>query len=160
VANGVADTAYDYTHGSPGEIFGRVSGDVVLVGLTRGAGRVGGGGRMLTRPRGQLVDYARQIREGGHPIAASRRTIAVGEDAQGNLFAGSSNGFDKGMKSKAAELGVMPVRSDSNLHAEEDLLREVPDLTRVGTSKRTPCGPSEHNCEAQLRARGIDIDND
>ena len=39
-------------------------------------------------------------------------------------------------------------------------LRDVPDLRRVGTSVRDPCGPDEHNCRQQLLDRGVEIEND
>jgi RHS repeat-associated protein len=111
--------------------------------------------------RGRLKALANEIREGGvHAPARNQRTIAVGEDAQGVLWAGSSNGFDKGQRAAADRLGVQRVPSRKGAHAEENLLREVPELKRAGTSKRAPCGAGEHNCAAQLERAGVEIDND
>ena len=47
----------------------------------------------------------------------------------------------------------------SLLCSEENLMDAVPDLERVGTAKRSPCGSDEHNCFDQLSERGIEIDN-
>lgn len=102
---------------------------------------------------------ADEIREAGSVQAWSRRTIAVGEDASGGLHAGSSNGFDAGQRAAADRLGVRRVPSHRGTHAEEDLLREVPDLRRVGTSRRAPCGPGEHDCAGQLQHADVEVDN-
>ena len=111
--------------------------------------------------RGELVEKAKQIRSAGtHPASRNQRTIAVGEDAEGNLYAGSSNGFDSGQQQAAESLGIKPVRCMPQAHAEENLMREVSNLKRVGTSVRVPCGASEHNCRGQLISRGIKIDNE
>ncbi len=110
-------------------------------------------------PARGLHAVADEIRTSGHPIAASRRTIAVGEDATGRLYVGSSNGLDSGMRDAARRLGVEPVPSRTDLHAEEELMEAIADLTRVGTSRRLPCGPDEHNCAQQLRDRGIKVTN-
>lgn len=119
----------------------------------RGAGELPGG--MI-----KLQGLAQEIRLAGtHPISRTRRTIAVGEDADGALFAGSSNGFDSGQRAAAARLGVTCVSCRAGSHAEENLIREVPNLRRVGTSSRSPCGAGEHNCAGQLRDRGIQIEN-
>jgi hypothetical protein len=88
------------------------------------------------------------------------RTIAVGEDASGKPYVASSNGLDAGQRAMAQELGLTIVKSAAGRHAEENLLDSVPDLIRVGTDKRYPCGSAEHNCLQQLRDRGIIIDND
>ena len=111
------------------------------------------------KQRGKLQKLAAEIREGGSEQARNRRVIAVGEDADGALHAGSSNGFDAGQRAAADRLGIQRVPSRRGAHAEEDLLREVPGLKRVGTSRRSPCGPGEHNCAGQLRAAGVEIDN-
>jgi RHS repeat-associated protein len=109
----------------------------------------------------ELINKADIIREAGlHPASRNQRTIAVGEDAAGGLHAGSSNGFDRGQRAAAEKLGVRCVRCKGDNHAEENLLREVPDLRKVGTSKRSPCGPGEHNCRGQLEQRGVKIEND
>jgi RHS repeat-associated protein len=108
-----------------------------------------------------LVEKADQIRKAGnHPASRNQRTIAVGEDSNGKLHAASSNGFDRGQRAEAESLGINCVSCSKGAHAEENLLREVPDLQRVGTSKRSPCGASEHNCRGQLEAKGVKIDND
>jgi hypothetical protein len=108
---------------------------------------------------GSLVEKAAAIRNAAaHPQARSRRTIAVGEDAEGRLHAGSSNGFDRGQRAAAESMGIRCVGCKAGAHAEENLLREVPELRRIGTSARSPCGPSEHNCEAQLLERGVEIE--
>lgn len=119
--------------------------------------------------QGQLQSLSNRIRvAGGHPAAVNQRTIAVGRDSQGRLFAGSSNGFDAGQRAAADALGIprVPSRTIPNpagghtrLHAEENLLNAVPELRTVGTSKRFPCGASERNCGAQLQAAGVKVDN-
>lgn len=110
---------------------------------------------------GDLVAKAEKIRKAGtHPASRNQRTVAVGENSEGELFAGSSNGFDKGQRAAAEELGVKCVSCKKGQHAEENLLREVPDLKRVGTSSRAPCGAGEHNCRGQLLEKGVEIDND
>ena len=80
-------------------------------------------------------------------------------DSNGALHAGSSNGFDAGQRAKADELGIKRVPTGKNKHAEENLMKCVRGLKSVGTSKRDPCGPGEHDCEGQLKNAGIDIDN-
>lgn len=74
------------------------------------------------------------------------------------MFAGSSNGFDRGQRAAAEARGVICVSCKKGAHAEENLMREVPDLKPVGTSKRSPCGPSAHNCAGQLANRGVGRD--
>lgn len=106
-----------------------------------------------------LHEIADEIRSAGHKIAASRRTIAVGLDQQGQLWVASSNTLDKGMKAAAARLGVRQVPSLKGLHAEESLIRQVSDLMFVGTSKRLPCGPGEHNCQSLLDSLKIALTN-
>jgi hypothetical protein len=69
------------------------------------------------------------------------------------------NGLDSGMRDAAGRLGVEPVLSRPGLHAEEELMEAMTDLIRVGTSRRLPCGPSEHYCAQQLRNRGIIVTN-
>ncbi len=103
---------------------------------------------------------AREIRVSGtHAAARNQRVIAVGVDRKGNLYAGSSNYFDKGQKAATDRLGVKRVKADRKLHAEEELMAEVDDLVRVGTSKLDPCGPDWHDCLGQLLSKGIEIDN-
>ncbi len=110
--------------------------------------------------QGKLQALAKRIREAGtHPASKNQRVIAVGMDAEGKLFAASSNGFDRGQKAMADALGIKAVPSKAGHHAEENLLREVSDLKAVGTSKRWPCGPTEHNCAQQLIDRGVILDN-
>jgi RHS repeat-associated protein len=110
----------------------------------------------VSRPLHEIAD---EIRTSGHPIAANRRTIAVGQDSLGNLHVGSSNRLDAGMRTSAERLGVNQVPSIRGLHAEEELMQAIPDLKAVGTSKRSPCGASEHNCAGQLADRGITVTN-
>jgi hypothetical protein len=104
-------------------------------------------------------DLAEEIRLGGHFLAAARRTIAVGQDAAGSLFVASSNRLDSGMRAVAQRLGVKEIPSVIGKHAEEVLMEGVPDLVRIGTSKRLPCGLGEHNCLEQLISKGIEITN-
>lgn len=106
-----------------------------------------------------LTDIASDIRTSGlHPAAVNQRTIAVGQDTSGNLYVGSSNGFDAGQREAIDTHGVQRVPGSGSLHAEEELLRAVPDLQRIGTSVRAPCGPGEHNCLQQLVDRGVTIE--
>ena len=112
-----------------------------------------------------LRSLAEQIADSGeHFLSQKLRTVAVGRNAQGQLFAASSNGLDAGQRAKALELGITPLNSSTvfvdgkNLHAEEVLLKEVDDLAAVGTWKRAPCGPDEHNCLQQLIDRNIKIE--
>ena len=94
-----------------------------------------------------LKDLANQIRTSGlHPASINQRTIGVGVDNEGALFAGSSNGFDPGQRATLDRLGITRVPGSQALHAEEELLRGVADVQRVGTSVRAPCGPFEHDC--------------
>lgn len=112
---------------------------------------------LLTVP--QLKELAREIRtSGGNPQAVDRRTIAVGQMLDGSLYAGSSNGFDRGMREAAKRLGINPVPSSRGHHAEENLMKwlNAEHLFRVGTDKRAPCGSNEHNCAGQLDGNGIE----
>lgn len=106
--------------------------------------------------KGELKSAAKQIREAGtHPASRNQRVISVGEDANGNIFAGSSGGFDKGQRAAADALGVQRVPTRAGRHAEENLLDAVPDLQRVGTDALDPCP----RCLPQLIERGVKIDN-
>lgn len=59
-----------------------------------------------------LRDLAWQARTSGvHPAAVNMRTIAVGADDQGRLWAASSNGFDRGQRATLERLGITPFRS-------------------------------------------------
>ncbi|WP_217602150.1 RHS repeat-associated core domain-containing protein [Chitinophaga sp. GbtcB8] len=116
---------------------------------------------------GFLTGLAKDISDSGdHFFSQKLRTVAVGQDADGKLFAASSNGLDAGQRAKAIELGVTPLNSSTvmvdgkNLHAEEVLLKEVDDLKAVGTWKRAPCGADEHNCLQQLIDKGVKIECD
>lgn len=84
----------------------------------------------------------------------NQRTIAVGADESGNLFAGPSNGFDRGQRQAADSLGVtrVPIRTVNGVrqHAEENLLLSSHGIVRLGTSKRMPCGPKEHDWASRL----------
>jgi RHS repeat-associated protein len=112
------------------------------------------------KPKGALQKLAKMIREAGkHKPAINQRVIAVGQNAAGVLFAGSSNGFDAGQRAMADKLGIQRVPSSTGNHAEENLVKCVPDLKSVGTSKREPCGPTEHNCAGKLAELKIDVDN-
>jgi hypothetical protein len=104
-----------------------------------------GGARMW------LKEMADQVRMSGlHPAAINQRTIAVGMDSAGNLFAGSSNGFDAGQRTALEMLGISRVPGVGMLHAEEELVASVPDLERIGVSGPPICGPESHNCLALL----------
>ena len=117
--------------------------------------------RTYARISGDLVRKAEQIRLAGtHSASRNRRTIAVGEDQHGNLYAASSNRFDRGQRAAAKALNIQCVNCRGKAHAEEHLIREVPGLRRVGTSNQPPCGPSGNNCRGQLLERGVVIDND
>jgi RHS repeat-associated protein len=106
-----------------------------------------------------LKDMASEVRDAGlHPAARNQRVIAVGSDGSGGLHAGSSNGFDAGQRAALERLGINRVPGSAKLHAEEELLRALDDLKKVGTSKRMPCGPSEHDCLRQLVERGVEIE--
>lgn len=112
-----------------------------------------------TATRPSLRALAAQVREAGiHAAARNQRVIAVGEDGAGGLHAGSSNGFDAGQRAQLEALGITRVPGSGSLHAEEELIRGVTGLKRVGTSKRDPCGPAEHNCAQQLAERGIEVE--
>jgi hypothetical protein len=111
-----------------------------------------------TRPT-DLKSMAEEVRSAGtHPASRNQRTIAVGQDSKGNLHVRSSNGLDAGQRAARDRLGLQSVPGSGNLHAEEELLRSVPDLERVGTSARMPCGPLEHNCALQLAERGVVVE--
>ena len=118
-------------------------------------GKVGG-----KAGKGELVKLAEKVRNAGDRQAKNMRTIAVGESKDGVRYVGSSNRLDKGQKEKASQLGLRAVKDRKGKHAEEDLMDQVPELKRVGSNKRAPCGPDEHNCRRQLQDRGIEIDND
>jgi len=106
-----------------------------------------------------LKALAEDIRTSGDNLQSiTRRTIAVGQDKAGKLFAGSSNGFDKGMRAALTRLGITRVPGSGKLHAEEELLRGVPNLKRVGTSVRAPCGPAENNCAQQLKDANVEVE--
>ena len=75
--------------------------------------------------------------------------------SEGRLSVGSSNAFDKGQREMADKLNLERVPTKRGHHAEENLMAAKDDLTAVGTYKRAPCGPSEHNCAGQLAERGI-----
>jgi hypothetical protein len=106
---------------------------------------------------------AKQIRLAGtDPQSRDRRTFAVGKDDQGKLWAGSSNGFDKGQKAMCVQLGIETVPTRYDKHAEENLLAHwwlEQHLKVVGTSKLDPCGPEWHDCEGQLLQKRVIIDN-
>jgi len=116
--------------------------------------------RLANRPPpGGLRHLARTIRLAGEsPQSRNMRTIAVGQDEAGNLKAGSSRGFDKGQRECCKVLGIEMVPSSAGKHAEENLLKGFPGMRRIGTDARQPCGPGEHNCAAQLRAAGVQIE--
>lgn len=114
---------------------------------------------------GILTELAKEISESAdHFLAEVCRTVSVGQDATGGLFAASSNGLDPGQVAKCQELGVTPLNTSTihvngkNLHAEEVLLKNVDNLEAVATWKRMPCGLSEHNCMQQLTDAGIKVE--
>ncbi|QWW19103.1 hypothetical protein I6B53_08240 [Schaalia sp. 19OD2882] len=105
-----------------------------------------------------LREMAEQIRLNAESFFPRvRRTIAVGMDSKGGLWAGSSNGFDRGQAAMCDKLGIEIVPTMNGKHAEEELLNGVPDLVAVGTSNRMPCGPAEHDCAGQLADKGIQV---
>ena len=121
---------------------------------------VAGNLAVKVRPTGMtaLKRAASEIREAGlHPAARNQRVIAVGVGRGRQIYAGSSNGFDAGQRAALARLGIKRVPGSGRLHAEEELLRAVPRLRRVATSRLAPCGPAKHNCAAQLKARGVKV---
>lgn len=125
-----------------------------------GCGLIGGINPVTGKKIGHLQELAQLIREAGkHKASVNQRTIAVGMDDSGALHAGSSNGFDAGQRAMADRIGVIRVPTAGGKHAEENLIKCVPGLKSVGTSKRDPCGPSEHDCAGQLKAAGINVDN-
>lgn len=108
-----------------------------------------------------LKGYAQQIREAGlHPASVNERTIAVGQDAAGNLSAGSSNGFDAGQRAMADSLNIRRAPNLFGKHAEENLISDYEGklwpLERVGTDPQGPCGPTWHDCAGQLGNLGIE----
>ncbi|MEN7551947.1 RHS repeat-associated core domain-containing protein [Rapidithrix thailandica] len=116
---------------------------------------------------GYLQELAKQISDAGeHFFARKLRTVAVGQFSNGNLYSSSSNGLDKGQVAKSKELGITSLNTSTvhvdgqNLHAEEVLMHKIPDMEAVGTYKRLPCGPDEHDCLGQLKRKGIKIDCD
>jgi RHS repeat-associated protein len=106
-----------------------------------------------------LKDLAEQVRLGAsHPAAKNQRVIAIGEDSQGGLHAGSSAGFDAGQRAVLRLLGIGRVPAIPGYHAEEEVLTAVPDLLRIGISGQPPCGPEIHDCLQQLTDAGVEID--
>jgi hypothetical protein len=82
----------------------------------------------------------------------------VGADANGQRYAGSSNGFDKGQNKAADAAGVIRVPSKKGNYAQENLVQQDPDLKKVGTWKRVPWGSSEHDCAGQLSKVGVQVE--
>ena len=111
-----------------------------------------------------LMDMAIKVNQGGpntHPLyGIILRTHAVAEDANGQLWVGaSSGGFDSEQRQVAEGLGLNFVQTRGDNHAEENLMQQVPNIVRMGTS-RAPCppGPKTHGCAVQLQERGIIVD--
>ena len=110
---------------------------------------------------GRAAISAVQVAVTGKGMTKSAREVA--EDtrkgvialSEGRLSVGSSNAFDKGQREMADKLNLERVPTKRGHHAEENLMAAKDDLTAVGTYKRAPCGPSEHNCAGQLAERGI-----
>jgi RHS repeat-associated protein len=106
-----------------------------------------------------LKSLADQVRLGArYPQAAKMRVIAIGENSQGELFAGSSNGFDPGQLRVLKELGIGRVPAIEGYHAEEEILTYVPDLVRIGVSGQPPCSPERHDCLGKLIRAGVEIE--
>jgi RHS repeat-associated protein len=107
-----------------------------------------------------LVRIADEIRLAGHPVSANMRTIVVGRDAEGRLYAATSSGrWDPGMRAEAERRGIACVRATGKCHAEENMLREAPQVKEIGTAKQAPCGPGRHDCRGQLDAAGVKVQN-
>jgi ligand-binding sensor domain-containing protein len=108
-----------------------------------------------------LREMAREIHGSAkHPLAL-RKTIAVGQDAEGNLWVGSSNGLDRGQDLARQRLGIQRVLGSANLHAEGELLRAdergLLKLKSVGTWSRMPCADAGYMCAERLDARGVTV---
>ncbi|WP_454854038.1 RHS repeat-associated core domain-containing protein [Promicromonospora soli] len=67
---------------------------------------------------------------GIHAAARNNRTIAIGVNADGRLFAGSSNGFDAGQRAALERWGITRVPGSGKPHAER-VLRARPDLASI-----------------------------
>jgi hypothetical protein len=91
-------------------------------------------------------------------LARNMRVFAVGVDASGKPYVGSSNGFDPGQKEMADRLNITRVPSSRGNHAEENLLKADVGIMKVGTWHRMPCGPMEHDCLKQLISRGVEVE--
>jgi len=98
-------------------------------------------------------------KSGGHPATRNQRVMAVGRSRSGNVYVGSNAGFDRGQREAADRLGVIRVPTHGGMHAEENLVLSVPDLTEVGTARLYPCGPDQHDCQGLLTRGGIKIVN-
>jgi hypothetical protein len=133
-------------------------------GADQGSGSGGGGGAPACIPEEgggpqSLKSLADQVRLAGrHPAAINQRVIAIGEDSQGQLHAGSSSYFDAGQRAALRELGIGRVPPIQGYHAEEEILTGVPDLVRIGISGQPPCGPEAHDCLGQLTNAGVEIE--
>jgi len=111
-----------------------------------------------------LKNLAQQVREAGnHFLSRTLRTVAVGQDEAGALTVASSNGLDAGQQAMARTLGIRPITSLLDKHAEETLIADnlarnggTSTLRRVASDVRAPCGLAEHNCAGQLDALGIE----
>jgi len=107
-----------------------------------------------------LREMAREVSHSGSGFAR-RRTVAVGADSNGRLWAGSSNGFDAGQRAALERLGIQRVPGSAGLHAEEELLRALrteggpSSFTSIGTFSRMPCSDAGHMCAQQLFDWGI-----
>jgi RHS repeat-associated protein len=108
-----------------------------------------------------LREMAREVHGAADSPFALRRTIAIGQDAEGSLWAGSSNGFDRGQRAALERLGINRVVGSNTLHAEGELLRAdkggLFTLKSVGTWSRMPCADAGFMCAASLDARGVTV---
>lgn len=126
------------------------------------------GEAMAVLSRGGLQRKADAILDAADDIGRSQRTVAVAEDANGRLWAGSSRGgFSRSQKQKLEELGITPVPTRKNKkrggynHAEENLVDELGNkIERMGTT-RAPCSghKSGADCASLVEEQGIFMDN-
>jgi hypothetical protein len=82
----------------------------------------------------------------------------VGADANGQRYAGSSNGFDTGQNKAADAAGGIRVPRKKGAYAQENLVQQDPDLKKVGAWKRVPWGSSEHDGAGQLSNAGAQVE--
>ena len=156
IPGGAEDDAFDAALGFTPRVAGDDTGGSWIRQLLRPKTTVYAHTQDSTTP---LTDLAEKVRTSGlHPAAVNQRAIAVGVNGQGDLFAGSSTGFDAGQRAALDKLGISRVPGYGMLHAEEELVLGVPDLQRIGVSGPPICGPDQHNCLGLLTRIGVGIE--